>query len=154
MTSFHGLQLAIEQAERMRDERAKVVARLEAHLGSLQAQLFQLETYAQETEKRWMNGAHSQISGELLRHHYQFMGRLQHAMSLQMDVISAARNDIAVARSAQMLVEVRLHGLREVLNKRRKHMERVEVRREQHRSDEFAALAHARNVKVGEHYDD
>ena len=154
MTSFHGLQLAIEQAERLRDERAKVVARLEAHLGSLQAQLFQLETYAQETEKRWMNGAHSQISGELLRHHYQFMGRLQHAMSLQMDVISAARNDIAVARSAQMLVEVRLHGLREVLNKRRKHMERVEVRREQHRSDEFAALAHARNVKVGEHYDD
>lgn len=154
MTSFHGLQLAIEQAERMRDERAKVVARLEAHLGSLQAQLFQLETYAQETEKRWMNGAHSQISGELLRHHYQFIGRLQHAMSLQMDVISAARNDIAVARSAQMLVEVRLHGLREVLNKRRKHMERVEVRREQHRSDEFAALAHARNVKVGEHYDD
>ena len=85
MTSFHGLQLAIEQAERMRDERAKVVARLEAHLGSLQAQLFQLETYAQETEKRWMNGAHSRISGELLRHHYQFMGRLQHAMSLQMD---------------------------------------------------------------------
>lgn len=154
MTSFHGLQLAIEQAERLRDERAKVVARLEAHLGSLQAQLFQLETYAQETEKRWINGAHLQISSELLRHHYQFMGRLQHAMSLQMDVISAARNDIAVARSAQMLVEVRLHGLREVLNKRRKHMERVEVRREQHRSDEFAALAHARNVKVGEHYDD
>ena len=154
MTSFHGLQLAIEQAERLRDERAKVVARLEAHLGSLQAQLIQLETYAQETEKRWINGAHLQISSELLRHHYQFMGRLQHAMSLQMDVISAARNDIAVARSAQMLVEVRLHGLREVLNKRRKHMERVEVRREQHRSDEFAALAHARNVKVGEHYDD
>ena len=154
MTSFHGLQLAIEQAERMRDERAKVVARLEAHLGSLQAQLFQLETYAQETEKRWMNGAHSQISGELLRHHYQFMGRLQHAMSLQMELISATRNDITAARNAQMVVEVRLHGLREVLSKRHKHMERVELRREQHRSDEFAALAHARNVKVGEHYDD
>ncbi len=154
MTSFHGLQLAIEQAERLRDERAKVVARLEAHLGSLQAQLFQLETYAQETEKRWINGAHLQISSELLRHHYQFMGRLQHAMSLQMEVISATRNDITAARNAQMVVEVRLHGLREVLSKRHKHMERVELRREQHRSDEFAALAHARNVKVGEHYDD
>lgn len=154
MTSFHGLQLAIEQAERLRDERAKVVARLEEHLGSLQAQLFQLETYAQETEKRWINGAHLQISSELLRHHYQFMGRLQHAMSLQMEVISATRNDITAARNAQMVVEVRLHGLREVLSKRHKHMERVELRREQHRSDEFAALAHARNVKVGEHYDD
>ena len=154
MTSFHGLQLAIEQAERLRDERAKVVARLEAHLGSLQAQLFRLETYAQETEKRWINGAHLQISSELLRHHYQFMGRLQHAMSLQMEVISATRNDITAARNAQMVVEVRLHGLREVLSKRHKHMERVELRREQHRSDEFAALAHARNVKVGEHYDD
>jgi len=154
MTSFHGLQLAIEQAERLRDERAKVVARLEAHLGSLQAQLFQLETYAQETEKRWINGAHLQISSELLRHHYQFMGRLQHAMSLQMELISATRNDITAARNAQMVVEVRLHGLREVLSKRHKHMERVELRREQHRSDEFAALAHARNVKVGEHYDD
>jgi len=154
MTSFHGLQLAIEQAERLRDERAKVVARLEAHLGSLQAQLFQLETYAQETEKRWINGAHLQISSELLRHHYQFMGRLQHAMSLQMELISATRNDITAARNAQMVVEVRLHGLREVLSKRHKHMERVELRRDKHRSDEFAALAHARNVKVGEHYDD
>ena len=74
MTSFHGLQLAIEQAERMRDERQRWLHRPEAHLGSLQAQLFQLETYAQETEKALDEWRSLQISGELLRHHYQFMG--------------------------------------------------------------------------------
>lgn len=154
MAPFHGLQLAVEQAERLRDERARTVARLQAHLGLLRAQLAQLESYAQETEKRWIGGAHLQISSEMLRHHYQFMGRLRQAMELQESVIAASLHDIAAARNAQTEVEVRLSGLRDVMNKRHKQLQRVVLRREQRQTDEFAALAHARNATAGEHYDD
>lgn len=154
MSALHGIQLAIEQAQRIRDERARVVARLQAHLGSLRVQLQQLETYAVETEKRWIGGTHSQITGEMVRHHYQFMERLRHAMAMQTDVIAAALEDVANARRSHLQMEVRLQGLREVMNRRKQQVQRVVGRREQRQCDEFAALAHTRRVAVGEDDDD
>lgn len=154
MSDFHGLQLALEQAERLRDERAQQLARLVGHLSHLHAQLAQLESYAHETEKRWISGSHLQISGEMLRHHYQFMGRLEHAIALQGDVIASAQRDIAMAQKAQLAAEVRLHGLRNVLDSRRALLQKRALKREQNQTDEFAALAHARHAAVGEQYGD
>lgn len=156
MTAFHGLVLAIEKAEYMRDESAKLVARLVNQLGSLEAQMNQLQTYAQDTEKRWINSALSQVSGEMVRHHYQFMGRLQHAIALQTSVISSAQNEIAVARKNLMELEVRLSGLRGVLKSRQAIQQSEENRREQKQMDELAAMAFARHQvskTVGEHHD-
>jgi len=153
MKALHGLQLAMEQAQRTRDDRARVVARLQAHLGSLRAQLQQLENYAVKTEKRWIGGTHSQITAEMVRHHYQFMERLRHAMELQTAVIAAALEDIDSARRLHLEMEVRLQGLREVMNRRMQQVQRGVWKREQRQSDEFAAQAHTRRVAVGE-YDD
>lgn len=154
MSSFHGLQLALEQAQRLRDERAQQLARLTGQLTLLRAQLAQLESYAQETEKRWISGSHLHITGEMLRHHYQFMGRLEHAIALQGDVIASALREIEMAQKAQMQAEVRLHGLRNVMDSRRALLMKLAHKREQNQTDEFAALAHARQAALGEQYGD
>ncbi len=83
MSALKSVQLAIELATRDRDELAKVVARVERSLAFAHNQMAQLEGYAAETEALDGLGHAQCVSTELMRHHYQFMDRLQQAISMQ-----------------------------------------------------------------------
>lgn len=144
--TFHGLQLAIDLAERQRDERAQVLARVQRQVQMGHQQLEQLQSYAKDTDARWTQGHHTAVSPELLRHHYQFVDRLQHAMGMQDGVIANLARQENQCRAALMQAEVRLLGLKQVLEKRKLSLVAVEQRREQGRMDEMAAMVHARRV--------
>ena len=145
MSALKSVQLAIELATRDRDELAKVVARVEQNLTFGHSQMAQLEGYAAETDSRWIGSASRQLSQELIRHHYQFMDRLQQAIALQSGNIANTERQLEQAKGNLVRAELRLSGLNQVLKSRQAVLVRTEQRREQRQTDEFAALQHARN---------
>lgn len=145
MHPFHGLQLAIDLAERQRDARAQALAQALQQIQQGQQQLLQLQSYAKDTDARWTQGHNAQLSAELIRHHYQFVDRLQHAIGMQDGVMANLERQALQCRQALAQAEMRVAGLKQVLDKRLQARASAEQRREQARMDEMAALMHARN---------
>lgn len=147
MAALKSLILAIELAEMKRDQ---AMAQLQT---SLQAQAFaqdqmhQLQQYAQETEQRWLQNAQKSTTPELLHHHYQFMGRLNQAISLQNGALANAGQRVDAARQVVLQAEFRLASLKLVLSSRQADLARTQQKRDQKQMDEFAALQTQRQLK-------
>lgn len=144
MSQLRALVLAIELAARQRDALARALARAEKTLQFAQNQMLQLEGYANETDARWLLPTADGRSTELMRHHYQFMGRLQQAIGLQSGVMSNTGQQVEKAKQLLLQAECRLAGLNQVLKIRQADLLQIEARREQRQTDEFAAMQHAR----------
>lgn len=140
-----GLMLAIELAERQRDERAKSLAQAQRNLAFGRQQMLQLESYAADTDARWSGAGAVALSAELVRHHYQFMARLQQAIGMQEGAITNLLQQEDAAKYALLKAETRVTGLQQVLRKRQAQATLLEQRREQAAMDEMAALLYARN---------
>jgi len=145
MSELKSVLLAIEHATRQRDDLLKAAARVERSLQFAQGQMAQLKGYAADTDARWISSGSKVLTGELLRHQYQFMDRLQQTIVLQTDVITGIERQMAQARAAVLQAEFRLAGLNQILKTRQASLQRTERRREQRQTDEFAALLFARN---------
>ncbi len=144
MSQLKSIVLAIDLATRQRDELARALARAEKTLRFAQNQLHQLEGYAADTDARWLSPTVDGRTTELLRHHYQFMGRLQQAISLQSGVMSNTGQEVEKAKQMLLKAECRLAGLNQVLKARQADLLQIEARREQRQTDEFASMLHAR----------
>lgn len=144
MSEFRALELAIEQATRQRDDQARRHAQAQRALDYGQGQLNQLQNYSNDTDARWIGGQSVDLSVELLKHHYQFMDRLQNAVHLQHGVITNLERQRTAAHQMLLQAEYRLAGFKQVLKSRRAAQDVVQQRREQRATDEFAAMRHAR----------
>lgn len=144
MADFSGLLLAISLAERKRDEVIRALAQSQNNVQAAFGQLEQLRSYAGDTDNRWVRTGATGLSVELIKHHYQFSGRLQQAISMQDGVIANLQRQVAGVRHELQLAESRLSGLNSVLKKRRADAERTAQRREQARMDEMAAQLFSR----------
>jgi flagellar protein FliJ len=144
MAELRGFVLAIELATRQRDEFAKALARAQRTLSFAQTQMTQLQGYAGETDARWANASGTLVSVELMRHHYQFMDRLQQAIVLQVDAINHAHGQVDKANHDLLQAEFRLAGLAKVLEKRQTAAQLKQQRREQRVTDEYAGMQQAR----------
>jgi flagellar FliJ protein len=140
MSAVRSFLLAIEMATRKRDQASQDSMRVQnAHLFA-QNQMVQLETYAAETETRWTAAAQISTSPELLRHHYQFMARLHHAIGLQQGALENESRKVAGAKRLVLEAEFRLASLKQVLKKKQADIGLIQSRREQKQMDEFAAM--------------
>ena len=140
MSAVRSVLLAIDMATRRRDQAGQGLTYVQnAHLFA-QNQMVQLETYAAETESRWAVAAQTSTTPELMRHHYQFMDRLHHAIGLQSGVLDNASRKVDVAKRQVLEAEFRLTSLKQVLKKKQLDIAIVQGRREQKQMDEFAAL--------------
>ena len=149
MSSLKTLLLAIEQAERRRHAAKQELARAEQAWLAARDQLAQLQGYASETEARWGAQSHRGAGPELLRHHYQFMGRLQHATGLQASVIEQRALAVQTSRQALVVVELRLAALTRVQDARRAELAREQQRRERLEDDEIAAVQYRNGAGRG-----
>lgn len=140
MSAIKSFLLAIEMATRKRDQVSQVLMHAQNSYLFAQNQMNQLETYAVETESRWTAAAQISTSTEMLRHHYQFMGRLQHAMDLQKDALVNETRKVALAKKAVLDAEFRLVSLKQVLEKKQAELAVLQSRREQKQMDEFASM--------------
>ena len=140
MSAVRSVLLAIDMATRRRDQAGQGLTHVQnAHVFA-QNQMLQLETYAAETESRWAASAQTSTTPELMRHHYQFMDRLHHAIGLQGGVLDNASRKVDVAKRQVLEAEFRLTSLKQVLKKKQLDIAIAQGRREQKQMDEFAAL--------------
>jgi len=140
MSAVKSFLLAIDLSTRTRDQAAQDLMRIQsAHLFA-QDQMNQLEVYAAETASRWTAAAQIGTTPELLRHHYQFLDRLQHAIGLQQVALANESRKVAHAKRLVLEAEFRLVSLKQVLKKKQTGLALIQTRREQKQMDEFAAL--------------
>lgn len=144
MTDLSGIQLAIELAVKQRDICQRRLAMLERHSAAAQGQMEQLRSYAADKDAGWIDAAPGIFSGELIRHHYQFMGRLQQAVEMQTEVIGRANGQVDEARTVLANAEIRLEGLNRILKLRVSAKDLLLKRREQKQTDDFASQQYAR----------
>ena len=142
MSEFRSIELAIELATRQRDAMARNHAQALRNLEFADGQMAQLSHYACDTDQRWIGSQQVTRSGELVRHHYQFMERLQHAIGMQSCVMGDLRGQIDTAHKALLQAEFRLSGLKQVLQGKQAAVQLKQKRRAQQETDEFAALRH------------
>lgn len=147
MLQLKSILLAIDLATRKRDELARSAVRTQQNLKFAQGQMDQLEGYAADTDGRWLQPEAQARSAELIRHHYQFMDRLQQAITLQSGVIMNTGKQVAAANSLLLQAEQRLAGLTQVLKVRQAELLQIQRRAEQRQTDEFAAIAYARRMR-------
>lgn len=140
MSSLNALMVAIDAASRKRDEARQTVQDRQRAQQAGQAQMDQLQTYAQEMRQRW--GAHESqsVQPEVMFHQYQFMERLQHAMDLQTRVMADLAIRLETAQKALMACELRVSSLRKVVEVRRRDIALAQMRREQKETDDRAAI--------------
>ncbi|GKS97296.1 flagellar export protein FliJ [Acidovorax sp. SUPP2825] len=140
MSSLNAFLVAVEMAERKRDEARQVLQDAQRARQASQAQLQQLEGYALETQGRWGAQADTTVKPEVMYHHYQFMDRLAHAVGLQTGVVGDQAGRVEHATRAVLAAELRLAALKKVVEKRRIEMDKLQARRDQKQTDERAAL--------------
>ena len=140
MSALSALVVAVELAERKRDEARRALQDARRAQQAAHEQMEQLKGYAQETQNRWGMRTNAHVQPEVMYHHYQFMDRLQHAMDLQTTVVASHEGRITAAQQALLATELRLASLKKLADKRRKEIELLQTRREQKQTDERAAL--------------
>lgn len=150
MTGLKSIALAIEVATQKRDQAGKQLVQAQRAYLSAESQLEQLRSYADETAAKWAAGAKSLTSAELLRHHYQFMDRLQQAIDMQAHVLQDQSLRVEASKKVALEAEFRLAGLKQVLKKKQAERARLQARREQRQTDEMASVMHRRAVTNGE----
>lgn len=149
MSALKSVSIAIDLAVSKRDQSVKIWQQLQrVHLAALD-QKSQLESYAAETEAKWTKAARSGATPEMMGHHYQFMGRLHHAIDLQKEVLLGASQRMDAARRLVLDAEIRLAGLQQVLKKKTGDLALQRGRWEQKQMDEFAAM---QSRRVGRRY--
>lgn len=148
MAGQQTLLLAIDLATARRDEAQAQLQNILHAQAHAQDQMQQLQQYAVETEQRWMQGAQVSTSPEMLRHHYQFMGRLDQAILLQQGVLANHGQRIEAARQLLMQAETRLSSFKQVLASRRAAIAKTRQRQEQKQMDEFASQQSRRQQRL------
>lgn len=144
MSVLKSVALAIDLATAKRDQAGRVLAQLNrAHLFA-QDQMAQLEVYAAETDTKWTTAAQISATPELMRHHYQFMGRLYQAIELQKGVLESSNIKVSTAKQQLLEADFRLASLKLVLEKKKADLSQLQSRREQKQMDEFAAMQTSR----------
>ncbi len=140
MSLLRTLALAVDVASFKRDAASRALADAQQKYFGAQDQQTQLESYAAETESRWMAQAQTCALPELMRHHYQFMERLAQAIQMQQGVLADHARWVEQARTQLTHAEIRVATLKQVCRNKQAEADRLLGRREQKQIDEFAAL--------------
>jgi flagellar FliJ protein len=146
MSTLRALALAIDLATEKRDEAGRQLMQAQRTYQFALNQLGQLESYAADSESRWLSAAQVSVDTGVLQHHYQFMDRLRHAIGLQDGVLADQQRQMEAARQRVQEAEARLAGLKKVMARKQMEQLRTQARREQKQMDEFAAMQHARSM--------
>jgi flagellar protein FliJ len=147
MSALKSVALAIDVATQKRDQAGRYLVQAQRACLFAQNQLDQLESYAADSEARWTASAQIATTPALLQHHYQFMGRLRHAINLQLGVMADLEFQLEAAKKRTLDAEFRLAGLQKVMKNKKADIAVKTNRREQKQMDEFAAMQFARTAR-------
>lgn len=143
MPVSRGLQLAIEQSERQRDQASRVLAQVRQREAQAAEQLSQLEAYLAEKDQVWIGRA-GQINPAVMQHHYSFLAKLDSAIGLQRGVMARFQAETTAATQAVVVCEQRLSALRQAAATIVAADQQALLKREQKQMDEMAGQMHQR----------
>jgi flagellar protein FliJ len=146
MSALNSIRLAIELAARQREQLQKAFAQVQRTRVFALNQMDQLERYAQDTQTRWTATAQASTTPELMRHHYQFMDRLRHAIQLQTNAIEDVDRQVEEARKSLLNAQIRVSSLEHLMASKQAALLKLQSRKEQKQMDEFAAIQYARRA--------
>ena len=146
MSLLKTLAVAVDVASLKRDAASRAVGQAQQKYIAAHDQLTQLETYASETETRWMAQAQACAVPELMRHHYQFMERLAQAIQMQQGIVGDNVRWVEAAKKQLAEAEIRVATLKQVSRNKQLEAERLQNRREQKQVDEFAAQRFGKSI--------
>ena len=139
MTNVHALALALEQAEKQRDEAQAIYQRAAAAAEGAQAQAQQLLSYRSDYQLRWSEQFKREGRMEILHCYQGFMGRLNMAIDQQDAVMQRTRAQVEAARQTLLERETRVAAIRKMIERREEQAQAQQARREQKATDEQAA---------------
>jgi flagellar FliJ protein len=139
MSALKSIIFAISVACKKRDALVQMLNRYQRLYAYANDQMMQLSAYAGETNEKWRVSSQRGTSPELMRHHYQFMVRLEDAMTLQADVLKNAEVDVRNSQQKFLAAEVRIASLELMQKKMQSSIDLLKARKEQKQTDEFAA---------------
>ena len=139
MSALHALIVALDLARRRRDDAVKQLHYAQRTEQAAQDQLQQLEGYAHELDDRWGVRKDATIKPEVMYHHNQFMGRLNHAMGLQTGVITDRKTQVQQAQQVLMAAEVRVASLQKLIERKQSEAAKALAKQEQKQTDERAS---------------
>ena len=139
MSALKSINFAISMATQKRDGLMPVINRTKRVLAFANDQMGRLHSYAEETSEKWRVSSQRGTSPELMCHHYQFMARLQDAITLQKDVLGQAESEVHCANKNYLEAEMRIASLELMQKKLQSRADIKTSRKEQKQTDEFAA---------------
>ena len=147
MSELSGIVVAVEQAKRMRDQARQALAMAQQKLHQAQVQATQLESYAKETQTRWVTATNRPANAAVMQHYYQFMERLEQAVQLQQQVLCEATERVQSKLVELTQTETTLAS-RETLAASLRHQQVLrQARAEQKRTDELATAHYGAGAK-------
>lgn len=140
------LSLLLERAEAERDSAAQALHAATAQAEAARSQHGELAGYRQDYQQRWTQHFTQATAMSIVDCYSSFSQRLDQAVDTQGHVAAHAQQREVRAREALREAELRVAALRQLIARRQAEADRMEQRREQRASDEFAARAHLRRT--------
>ena len=135
------LTIVLERAQAARDEAALALQRAEQQRERVQAQAVQLQQYRAEYIERWSAQFQRQSAIEIVHCYRSFMLRLDQALAQQRSIVERQTQTVAACRGTLVETEVRVAGIRKLIDRRRQEHQRAASRQEQKQVDESAQRA-------------
>lgn len=140
------LSLLLDRAEGERDAAAQALHAASAQAQAARAQHGELAGYRQDYRQRWTESFAQATTMDIVGCYQSFGQRLNQAVDTQGHVASHADQRQVRAREALRQAELRVAALRQLIARRQAEAAKVDQRREQRATDEFAARAHLRRT--------
>jgi flagellar protein FliJ len=140
------LETVVEVATRKRDDALQALARAQREYHSASMQMTQLRGYTQESLSRWSERASRGVTAQLLHTHQTFMGKLDHAVSFQGNVMERLQHHMAHCQQQVMQAERELASLNKYIDRRHQTWQRQLHRQDQKSNDEMAATQHRQHA--------
>ena len=145
--SLHPLMLALEVAERDRDQAQSTVLRLRHQMEASESQARQLEDYRRDYQQRWGERFQTQGTVQIMHCYHGFMSRLDQASSHQQAAVQRIQHHLDQALQVLREREMRAASIRKLIERRQNELNMARSRQEQKLTDEQASrIAWARRA--------
>ncbi len=146
MNSIALLQTLLQRAEAERDTALATLRQAEALVQQAEQQAQQLQGYRSEYDQRWTARFQEHGTAELLHCHRGFGQRLDHAITMQLTNSRQLGNRVHQARETLVAREMRVAGVRKLIERRQAELAKIAARRDQNQTDEAAQRASANRI--------
>ena len=137
------LQTLLKRSEGERDAALAQLRQAEGLVAQAQAQAQSLCDYRGEYDLRWQARFRESGTPELLHCQRGFGQRLDHAIAVQTSQASQLANRVQRARDQLLARELRVAGVRKLIERRQAEQQKTAARRDQRNTDEAAQRSHS-----------